>query len=146
MKYFIFLVSLPLPQKCQRCFMKCLTAGEDLHGKSEWREESSKKTSLGREFSKQNIPYGRFERANSSNDIGKYYRCRMPSGSRESLFGKGFKARRRGPRGQKGARHVLSWVVLSIGRRGRTKSIARGGNEFFRNHFVRSNGQREKPF
>ena len=70
------------------------------------REESSKKTSLGKEFSKQNIPYGRFERANSSNDIGKYYRCRMPSGSRESLFGKGFKARRRGPRGQKGARHV----------------------------------------
>ena len=30
----------------------------------------------------------------------------MPSGSRESLFGKGFKARRRDPRGQKGARHV----------------------------------------
>ena len=89
-----------------------------------WQKEESRKRVLK---TKRNIPYERFEMANSSNDIGKYYRCRKPSGSRESLFGKGFEARRRGPRGQKGARHV--W---------RTKSIARGGNEFFRNHFVRS--------
>ena len=54
----------------------------------------------------------------------------------ESLFRKGFKAAAGSPRAKRSA----SCLELggSIGRRGRTKSIARGGNEFFRNHFVRS--------
>ena len=56
----------------------------------------------------------------------------------ERLFGKGFKAAALA--GSPGAKRSASCLELggSIGRRGRTKSIARGGNEFFRNHFVRS--------
>ena len=62
------------------------------------------------------------------------------SGATERLFGKGFKTA--SPRAKRSA------SCLELGRG--AKSIARRGNEFFRNHFVRSfvrpNGQREKPF